>query len=232
MTWYNKLGYQINPLCIRPTDRNNLAGYEKIIQRIIYQLKIGNVIFLEGSYGTGKSSILRYIKKTLKDNVLYFNCARQADLKNKIMKQRSLWRKLFFLKPSKLVLLIDETHLANYRYFDFLYEFYIMDRVKSIVFAGSDFKNIRFNKAFKSDTRLYKLNEIRNNLAMKIINDRMPNQDLISPVLAKRVFILSDLNPRRYLENIEDLFRVCVLHKRKVSKKDVDLLQETLKKRK
>jgi replication-associated recombination protein RarA len=231
MTWFNDLGYNKNPLCIRPTENNNLIGYEKIIQRIIYQLKIGNVIFLEGNYGTGKSSILRYINKTFNSNILYFNCAEQKNLKKKIMAKRPLWRKLFFLKPNKLILLIDETHLANNKDFDFLYEFYIMDRVKSIVFAGTDFKQVRFNKAFKSDTKLYKLNEIRNNLGINIINNRMPKQDLISSVLAKRVFMMCDMNPRKFLENIEDLFRSSMAQKKKVSKKEIDILQELLKKR-
>jgi len=223
MTWFHDLGFQKNPLSIRPTDDNSLIGYEKMIQRIIYQLKIGNVIFLEGSYGTGKSSILKFIRKTFNKNILYYNCAEQKDLKKSIMKKRGPFRKLFLLKPSKLLLLVDEANLANPKDFDFLYEYYIMDRVKSIVFVGTDFKNVPFNKAFKSDTKLYKLNEIKNNLAIQIIKNRMPDQQLITPLLAKKVFGLSDNNPRRYLENLEDLFRNAVyLKKKKVGKKDID----------
>jgi ABC-type ATPase involved in cell division len=67
MTWYNDLGYKRNPLGIRPTEDENLIGYEKIIQRIIYQIRIGNVIFLEGNFGSGKSSILRFIRKQFKN---------------------------------------------------------------------------------------------------------------------------------------------------------------------
>jgi len=223
MAWYHELGYGKNPLTIRPTETNDLMGHEKIIQRIIYQLKIGNVIFLEGSYGTGKSSILKYIRTAFKSNILYFNCAQQKDLKKSIMKKRALMRKLLFMKPNKLLLLVDEANLANPKDFDFLYEYYIMDRVKSIVFVGTDFKNVPFNKAFKSDTKLYKLNEIKNNLAIQIIKNRMPEQKLITPLLAKRIFTLSDNNPRRYLENMEDLFRtITYLGKKKVSKKDID----------
>ena len=215
MTWYHELGFKKNPFSIKPTQDNHLIGYEKIMQRIVYQLKIGNVIFLEGSYGTGKSSILRYLRKRFKKNILYFNCAQQKNMKKKIMRKRSFIRRVLFMKPSKMLLLVDEANLANPKDFDFLYEFYIMDRVKSIVFAGTDFKNVPFNKAFKSDTKLYKLNEIRNNY--------LDIQIHLDTSLAKSLFIQSDLNPRRYLENLEDLIRKTYsLGKKKISKKDID----------
>jgi replication-associated recombination protein RarA len=232
MAWFQDLGFKRNPLGIKPTEDNNLLGYEKMMQRIVYQLKIGNVIFLEGGYGTGKSSILRSIRKTFRDNILYFNCAQQSDLKRKIMESRDIIRKIFFLKPKKMLLLIDEANLANPKDFDFLYEFYIMDRIKSIVFAGTDFKRVPFNKAFKSDTKLYKLNEIRDNIAIEILNMRMPFQELVNPALARMIFNQSEMNPRRYLENLEDLIKSAhALGKKKLTKKDVDSFFPTKEKK-
>lgn len=224
-TWYESLGFDKNPLTMKPTKYNHLIGYEKIIQRIIYQCKIGNVIFLEGSFGTGKSSILKSIYNKFKKNTstLYFNYAKNYNLKKGIMFKRPLLRKLFFLKPKKMVVFIDEANLANKKDFDFLYEFYIMDRIKSIIFAGTSFKDVPFNKAFKSDTKLYKLNEIKENLAKEIVDSRMPDQTIVSPAMAKKIFINSDNNPRQYLENLEDILRKIVsIGKKKVVKKDVE----------
>jgi replication-associated recombination protein RarA len=232
--WYQSLGYKNNPLSIKPTENNNLIGYEKIIQRIIYQCKIGNVIFLEGSYGTGKSSILKSIYNKLKRNnqVLYFNYARNYNLKKGIMYKRTIIQKLFFLKPKKMIVFIDEANLADKKDFDFLYEFYIMDRVKSIVFAGTDFKNVPFNKAFKSDTKQYKLDEIKDNLSKEIIDTRMPGQKLLSPAMAKKIFMNSDNNPRQFLENVEDIFRlVVIVGKSKITKNDVEKFFLRYKKR-
>jgi len=221
--WYNELGFETNPLSIRPTDNNNLVGYEKIIQRMIYQIRIGNVIFLQGSYGTGKSSILNFIRKKFEKNILYFNCSSHKRLRRSIMEKRGFFRKLFLMKPKQMILLVDETHHANPKDFDFLYEYYIMDRIKSIIFTGPDFKAAPFNKAFKADTKLYKLNEIKKNLAVEIVNNRIPNQTIISPVLANRVFLSSGSNPRAYLENLEDMIRkVFALGRDKITKKDVD----------
>ncbi|MFT4304402.1 MAG: AAA family ATPase [Candidatus Woesearchaeota archaeon] len=223
MTWYKEIGLKKNPFSIKPTDNNSLIGYEKIMQRIIYQIKIGNVIFLEGSYGTGKSSILKYINKELRHNILYFNYSRKKSLHKSILKNRNLLQKLLMLRPKKMLILIDEANLADSKDFDFLYEYYIMDHVKSIVFAGTNFKEVPFNKAFRSDTKLYNLNDIKANLAIEIINNRLPNQELISSVLAKRIFLLSSNNPRIYLENLEDLFRRAhELKQKKITKKDVD----------
>lgn len=223
--WYETLGYEKNPLSIKPKEENELIGYEKIIQRIIYQCKIGNVIFLEGSFGTGKSSILKSIYRIFKGNsqILYFNYAKNYNLKKGIMYKRTFLQKLLFLKPKKMIIFIDEANLADKRDFDFLYEFYIMDRVKSIVFAGTDFKSVPFNKAFKSDTKLYKLDEIKEALAKDIIDTRMPKQTIVSTLMAKKIFINSDNNPRQYLENLEDILRKIIsIGKKKVVKTDVE----------
>jgi replication-associated recombination protein RarA len=225
MAWYHDLGYKANPLLIKPTENNNLIGYEKIIERLIYQIKIGNVIFLEGSYGSGKSSILKYVRKTFSNNILYFNCSSKFKLRKAIMEKRSIFRKLLFLKPKQMILLLDEVDQANPKDFDFLYEFYIMDRIKSIIFAATDFKRVPFNKAFKSDTKTYKLNELKNNLAWEILKTRLPSQTAISSQLAKKIFDLSERNPRRYLENLEDLMAlISSMGKKKVTKKEVDSL--------
>ena len=223
MSWFEKLGFENNPLSIKPTQDNELVGYEKIIQRIIYQIRIGNVIFLQGGYGTGKSSILKYVRRKFNENILYFNCSSNRVLKNSIMNRRSAIRKLLFLRPKKMIVLIDEIHHADPKDFDFLYEYYIMDRIKSIIFAGPDFKKVPFNKAFKADTKVYRLNEIKKNLGIEILNNRMPNQDVISENLANKVFTYSGSNPRMFLENLEDLMRkIHELGRSKLTRKDVD----------
>ncbi|MFT4344166.1 MAG: hypothetical protein ACMXYE_05485 [Candidatus Woesearchaeota archaeon] len=221
--WYKKLGYDQNPLSIKPTQNENLIGYERILQRIIYQVKIGNVIFLEGSYGTGKSSILRAVRKHFSKNILYFNYAYHKNLYTKIMNTRSTMRKIFMQSPKELLLLVDEVNLANQKDFDFLYEFYIMDKVKSIVFAGTDFRKAPFNKAFKSDTKLYKLNDIQANLASAILDQRMPKQKFIASASAKKIFQASHANPREYLANLSDLFARAIAKKqKKITPKDID----------
>jgi len=233
-TWYEILGYEKNPLSIKPNNRNELIGYEKIIQRIIYQCKIGNVIFLEGSFGTGKSSILKLIYNQFRQETssLYFNYAKNYNLKKGIMYRRSTIRKIFFMKPKKMVVFIDEANIANKKDFDFLYEFYIMDRIKSIVFAGTDFKTVPFNKAFKSDTKIYKMDKIRDSLAKEILDSRMPEQTMISPAMAKKIFLNSDENPRQYLENLEDILKKAILSgKKKVIRNDVETFFGRYKKR-
>jgi len=222
MTWFQDWGYEKNPLSMKPTD-TSLVGYEKLINRIIYQIKIGNVIFLEGSFGTGKSSILRHVRKHFKDNIVYMNYARKKNLKKRIMDSRNSFQKMLGMKPKELFVLIDEVNLGDSRDFDFLYEFYIMDRVKSIIFAGTSFKDAPFNKAFKSDTKLYKMNELHKTLGSTIVTDRMPEQKHISSALANQVFEKSHKNPRQFLENVEDIFRnVHIKGNKRVSKKDVE----------
>ena len=127
------------------------------------------------------------------------------------------------LRPSQMIVLIDEVHHANHEDFNLLYEYYIMDRIKSLVFAGPDFGRVHFNKAFKSDTKVYKLNDMKKHQGREILEGRMPGQRLINASLADRVFQLSGCNPRTFLENMEDLLRrMNDLGKEKIVKKDIE----------
>ncbi len=47
------------------------AGKERILDPVMEQLAFGNIVFIEGNYGSGKSQILKHIQYTLRNDARY-----------------------------------------------------------------------------------------------------------------------------------------------------------------
>ena len=74
LTWYGQLGFKENPFTIKPSDSEELIGYD--IQKLGARLDQGGLIFIEGVYGTGKTSLLRQVRRRFSRShkVLYCAC--------------------------------------------------------------------------------------------------------------------------------------------------------------
>ncbi len=55
--WFNDLGFIENPF--DDNANHKLVGYEDIIEDVLYNINAGNMVFIEGKEGTGKTSILK-----------------------------------------------------------------------------------------------------------------------------------------------------------------------------
>src|SRR3989338_3583834 len=96
--WYNKLGFNNNPFSIKPAAfHNELFGLN--IQDTINKIETGNVIFIEGDYGTGKTTLLKGIVNKFggKKKIIYYSCNRTEDTINvdKLMTNRTFFSKIF-----------------------------------------------------------------------------------------------------------------------------------------
>ena len=58
--WYTKLGYAHNPFIIKPGFFDDeVVGYDSEVDKLVSLLKDGEMAFLEGHFGLGKTSILK-----------------------------------------------------------------------------------------------------------------------------------------------------------------------------
>ena len=74
--WYEKLGYKYNPFTIKPGFFDDeVVGYDKEVEKLIKQLNTHTMVFLEGEYGQGKTTILKYLINEFsgKKKVIYIN---------------------------------------------------------------------------------------------------------------------------------------------------------------
>ncbi|MBI2548887.1 hypothetical protein HYW21_06065 [Candidatus Woesearchaeota archaeon] len=112
MTWYQQLGFGDNPLDIRPNTK--LVGLEEEEDTLTNHILKGEICFLNGLTGSGKSSLLFKVQERLKDHTFIYLDAQELpedfDLEEAIKGKRSFFDRITFKKyPSKQpILLIDE----------------------------------------------------------------------------------------------------------------------------
>jgi hypothetical protein len=112
MTWYEKLKFRYNPLDVRPNTK--LIGLEREEKKLSSHIKKGEICFLNGLTGSGKTSLLMKLQKEMKGFKFVYLDAHDLptdfNLRGEIKKKRSFFDKLFLRNSPKKkpVLIIDE----------------------------------------------------------------------------------------------------------------------------
>jgi replication-associated recombination protein RarA len=111
-TWFKQLGFEDNPLDVRPNTK--LVGLDKEQEQLINHILKGEICFLNGLTGSGKTSLLMSVQDLLKDHKFLYLDAQELpsnfNLEEELKGKRSFFDKITLKKyPSKTpVLIIDE----------------------------------------------------------------------------------------------------------------------------
>ncbi len=211
--WYKNLGFKENPLTIKPgalTDE--IVAYD--LEEIYDNVEAGNVQFIEGPYGMGKSTILKNIINEFGNDkrIVYYSANRSGAKVNfsKILNEkRSLMGKMLNMRPKEIVLLVDESEYLAAEDFDELKVLYEKNVLKSIVFVGSIFDELKINDYFTDLVKddIITLVELDEAEAVSLIRSRIGSIEFISDDVIKMVYEKSEKNPRILLKNTEEVCR-------------------------
>lgn len=210
--WYRKLGYHYNPFNIKPAYfTDELVGYDKVLNHLLYNILSGNMAFFEGPFGSGKTSILQYIKRRFKSEtrIGYINCI-QLDENTNIMKLLPsgpwYYKLIFGKKPKNITMLLDEAQALEPTNMERIKYLYDNDHVKSVVFAGTDFNAVQFSQGIKEriGNNVVKSPLLSPDDAVKLIRKRIGSDKLLSDEIIMEMFFLSSSNPRKLLQMCED----------------------------
>lgn len=236
ITWYNKIGFYDNPLSIKAAAfHNELFGYEKIIKEINPIIKEGDICFIEGDYGTGKSTILKKIRNMFKGEkkVIYYSLDQHEgtiDIDALLYNRYGFFGRLFKIKPKNIILLLDETARLNLKDINQLKEYFVDGYFKTIVLAGASIEHSEHAKEIKSLTgkNVFRLGEIGKENAVSLIRKRIGKLNVISDDIIEKIYSYNR-NPRAFLKNTEDVMKYA-LDNNKISVEDEDI-KEVLRKK-
>jgi len=117
MTWFSELGFTKYPL--DPRSNPELVGVSEAENRLANFIAQGNMCLLCGFTGSGKTSMLQRIQNhpELSDFRFVFISADGVKkgylIEDAIKDKRSIVERFTFKKPKNLIILLDESHLAN-----------------------------------------------------------------------------------------------------------------------
>ncbi|RCV65532.1 tRNA A37 threonylcarbamoyladenosine biosynthesis protein TsaE [Methanophagales archaeon] len=81
--WYERFGWRENVLTTRPSP--NLIGLERERQELKESVESGRILLISGEIGTGKTSLLLWLRNTLKKTNIFattFLCKRKFNQRN------------------------------------------------------------------------------------------------------------------------------------------------------
>lgn len=204
--WYKVYGWKHNPFTVRADS--NIFGLEREKKLLLDFIVSGDICFITGNTGTGKTSLLKWLQSSVKDHkVIYLDSTALNEFFNLgsyLKDSRNLFEILFYDYPRDVVLLVDEAHLSQRELKDALKLYWDNSHVKSLVIAQIA-KPTNFSKVFRAraGARMIKLSGLNSNMAKSIIlsrtNNKLPFEDDVIEYLLK----LSSNNPRKFLENCE-----------------------------
>jgi len=214
-----------NPFAIQPNTK--LVGVKEEKEKLVKYITNGNICFLNGPPGVGKSSLLEWVKENLKNHYVLYLDAKEVDeyfiLKRYLKKNRPLWRFIFKKYAKNVVLLLDEAQAADNKFIDSLEVFWNKKVIKSIVVTQIKPHLSYYPDSFKHRlglraVRLDKLNSVRVHELINLrTNKKHPFTDDAIDLIAEK----ADFVPRKILEHCE-VVMVEIGEKDKISESDVE----------
>jgi len=223
--WYKKYGWSENPFSIKPTP-DKLIGLDAKRQKLLDFVHSGNVCFLTGPAGVGKSSTLKWIQYNIKGHTPIFIDAENLDaffdLSEHLKQHRNLFETVLGHEyPKKAVILLDEAHATEDKVKKALKLFWDHDYIKSVVITQiPDLKNFSSSIRNRVGNRVIRLDKMGNKNIHELINLRTENNHPFTKDAIDIIAKQSKNIPRKILENCE---RVCIEinGKKKIDASDV-----------
>lgn len=216
--WYRQLGFHNNPFSIKPASYfDDLMGYDTIIRKVNNSIATRKVVFVEGEYGQGKSSLLKHIINRFggQGKIIYFSCNRIEHSLNieKLLKGRyGFLGNWFNLKPKNMILLLDEAQWLTKDDYSRLVKYYRSGYFSSIVFVATAFNPMTFPDGFNGILQNVKIGEISEADAVTVVRKRVGKLPLLSDDIIKDVFSRTGKNMRLLLKSCELLCRYAYEH--------------------
>ncbi len=211
--WYKQLGFNSNPFSIKPAVfHDELLGMDKLMDEVAYHILTNKLIFVEGAYGEGKTTILKRLIKDFggKKQVIYFSCNRldsKLDIERLLKGRYGIFGKLFNKKGKDMILLLDEAQGLTKKDVENLYSHFLGGYFKSIIFVGVEYDKTNFTDKVNKEMKLFTLNPIPAAEAVQVIRKRVGDFEMLTDDIIKQIYERSGKNVRRLLKNCEILCR-------------------------
>lgn len=201
--WYQAWGFEKNPLRIVPTDGEFLK-----VDEILPLLTKGSVMYVQGRFGTGKTSLMQSIIKKIKgqQKLVYFSChERKVDFEDLLL--TNFFRKLFSVKAKGLVLLLDEMQDISDEEAATLITLYKEKYFRAVLLAGSkDVKELPESLQGITGNNVFVTGSLTLEQAIALAKQRLGEQEVLTRERIEKVYQHSS-NPREFLQNLEDYCR-------------------------
>ena len=229
--WFEKIGFTHNPFTIKPGFFDDeVVGYDDEVDTLISKIENDEMIYLEGSYGQGKTTILTYIINEFKGRNRIIKIQRSRNDKpfnyDKLLVGASgVIKRSFNMRSKDVILIVDEANSLNDKDCHQIEDLYNDGHFKAVLFVDNSYKKAPFTQSIKDTIgkNVVSLQPISAESAVELIHSRLgEDSELISDKYISDLFAASKGSMRLFLNKVEDACRHAIEHDRdSVGEKDV-----------
>lgn len=226
------MGFESNPFTIKPSEFfDELIGLKDFQKEMVKLIKKGEVVFLEGPYGFGKTTLLKKVISEFagEGHVIYYNVNRtdkDIDVDGLLHNSRGFFGRLFKIKPKEMIIFLDEVTDINRKDCERLYEYYITRHFKSMIFIGESYPNANLSEEIREliGKNIIKLNTFAKADAIKLVRKRIGKNKILSDKILEKLYELNP-TPRAFLQNCEDACKIANMQgKSRVTEENISKL--------
>jgi len=223
--WYEELGFESNPF-LRETST---IGNEDIFEEAFYTLVSGNILFIEGDEGSGKTKLLKEVAKRFgrRKKIIYIDCnghSKKIDIEG--LTKGSIFSRLLNIKQDITLLLDNAEHLTSKDSEKIKY-YYESNRLRSIILAGRSYKKAGISESMKH--MVHKVISIKPPIdyeAVKIVREKI-GERLLTDRAIKLVYKMSQKNIGLTLKNCQKILEEMAKNKcRAINDEDIKRILE------
>src|SRR3989344_5108329 len=206
--WYQEYNWKENPFSIKTSTE--LIGLEEKQQELISYIKSGDICFLNGPTGTGKTSLLKWLEHHLPNHkVIYLDAAgiqQGFSITKYLKKQTSIFNKLRGRQfPKNTVILVDESQDCDQELLKALKLHWDHNHIKSIVITQINPHLSQFSQSFKDriGNRVILLEKLTKSQGYDLLKLRTSNQNPFDLSAIEAILDIAGGIPRKIIETAE-----------------------------
>jgi MoxR-like ATPase len=183
MEWYEELELEQDPFL--DTESTPLIGYEDTIQEIFYRIAAGDMLFIEGKEGSGKTALLRRVIARFRGRgkIIYLDgkkLDKNTNLSDTLKKSVGFWSRLLGKEPSNIILLMDDVEELSRKNSEKIKYHYDQNNVRAVIFTGTNYRTADFSESLKDRiSKVVKIKEPTEEDAVEIVKARLNNNPIM-----------------------------------------------------
>lgn len=215
-----------NPFSTKPNTK--LIGLEDKKTALKNYTEGGDICFLNGPAGTGKSSVLKWMQSNLKGHKILYLDGKELDeyfdLNKYLLQKRNFLQKLFRIKPKNVTLLVDEAQDCLKSFIDALQTSWDNDKVKSVIITqiSSDLSAFPYSFRERIGKKIVRLRRLNEDEISELINLRTKGKHPFDEEAVSIIAEKADYIPRRALEICKIAYNE--INKKKITAEDIENL--------
>ena len=208
MEWFEKRDFFENPFNTEPTTE--LTGFNEMSEGLQYRVASGSMVFLEGSEGSGKTSLLKFLIQKFGGfgKVIYtdLNKDKDFDIKRLMQKKYGFFGKLVGATPRDMILLLDNVKQISKRNAGLIKYYFDQGYIKSVVFSGEKYKKADIPPGVREriGNRVLSIKKLTSDEALQLFRSRIDDK-LLSDAFIRKIYKKSS-STKDFLKKCDKLY--------------------------